>query len=171
MPATRAFAVALALACGALPLTAAAQWQWLDKDGRKVFSDKSPPPDIPAKNILKQPGVRAPVAEAEPATAATATAKMAGASLPKVTGRDGELEARRKQAESAEADKKKAQERADNEAQADSCKRAREAKATIDSGVRLSRVNDKGEREVMDDAARAAEVQRVQVVISRDCKA
>jgi hypothetical protein len=35
---------------------AQAQWQWVDKDGRKVFSDRAPPPDIPARNILRQPG-------------------------------------------------------------------------------------------------------------------
>ena len=48
---------ALCLAC-MLPLLAQAQWQWIDKDGRKVFSDRAPPSDIPDKNILKQPGSR-----------------------------------------------------------------------------------------------------------------
>ncbi|HZY15413.1 MAG TPA: DUF4124 domain-containing protein, partial [Ramlibacter sp.] len=37
--------ILLVLACS-VPLAAAAQWQWLDKDGRKVFSDRAPPPDI-----------------------------------------------------------------------------------------------------------------------------
>jgi hypothetical protein len=32
-----------------------AQWQWIDKDGRKVYSDRSPPSDIQEKNILKRP--------------------------------------------------------------------------------------------------------------------
>jgi hypothetical protein len=36
-------------------VTALAQWQWIDKDGRKVYSDRSPPSDIPEKNILKMP--------------------------------------------------------------------------------------------------------------------
>ena len=45
----------LALAC-TVPLAATAQWQWLDKDGRKVFSDKAPPPEVPANRIVKQPG-------------------------------------------------------------------------------------------------------------------
>ena len=58
--------VAHALLLG-LTLTAAiaaqAQYQWVDKDGRRVFSDRPPPADIPAKNVLTQPrGARAPQA-------------------------------------------------------------------------------------------------------------
>jgi ubiquitin len=172
MLSTRALAVAVALACGALPRAASAQWQWVDKDGRKVFSDKAPPPEVPAKNIVRQPGMRAPVAAADtPAVAASAApAKTAAASAPKLTGKDSALEEKRKQAAVAEQEKKKAQERENAEGGAENCKRAREAKATIDSGVRLARVNDKGEREIMDDAARSAEVQRLQAVITRDCK-
>jgi hypothetical protein len=168
MLSTRALAVAVALACGALPLSATAQWQWLDKDGRKVFSDKAPPPEVPAKNILRQPGMR-PVA-IEPAAAASAPVKAAVAA-PKLTGKDSALEEKRKQALAAEAEKKKAEEGETKAAQADNCKRAREAKGTIDSGVRLSRVNDKGEREIMDDSARSSEAQRLQAIIDRDCKA
>jgi hypothetical protein len=172
MPAIRALAVALAIACGALPLVASAQWQWIDKDGRKVFSDKSPPPDVPAKNILRQPGMRAPVAAEAPAAAASAVpARSVAANAPRVTGKDRELEEKRKQALAADAEKKKAQEREVLEAQADNCKRARESKTTLDSGVRLSRVNDKGEREILDDTARGAETKRLQDIIARDCKA
>jgi len=48
----------LAFVC-MVPLLAAAQWQWIDKDGRKVFSDRPPPSDIAPNRILKQPGQRA----------------------------------------------------------------------------------------------------------------
>jgi hypothetical protein len=34
----------------------------------------------------------------------------------------------------------------------------------------LSRVNSKGEREIMDDAARAAEAKRLQEIMAADCK-
>ena len=37
------------------------------------------------------------------------------------------------------------------------------------SGVRIGRVNTAGEREVMDDTARAAEAKRVQAVMAADC--
>ena len=44
------------------------------------------------------------------------------------------------------------------------------AKATLESGMRMARVNDKGEREVLDDAQRAAELKRVNAIIASDCK-
>ena len=47
------------LAGGALMLFASvsyAQYVWVDANGTKQFSDRPPPPGIPAKNILKQPG-------------------------------------------------------------------------------------------------------------------
>jgi type IV secretory pathway VirB10-like protein len=163
-------AFTLVLACS-LPLLAQAQWHWIDKDGRRVFSDQAPPPDIPAKNILRQPRARTqPTAEAAaptPAPAATPTT----ANAPKPAGKDPALEARRKQAEAAEAEKNKAREQEIAAARADNCKRAREAKANLDSGVRLSRINAKGEREFLDDAARAAETRRVEAVIASDCVA
>ncbi|MES2052695.1 MAG: DUF4124 domain-containing protein, partial [Pseudomonadota bacterium] len=40
----------LALAGASFSLTALAQWQWLDKDGRKVFSDRSPPAEVQEKD-------------------------------------------------------------------------------------------------------------------------
>lgn len=161
---------ALALACVcSLPLLAAAQWQWIDKDGRKVFSDQSPPPDIPAKNILRQPGGR-PVQPAAQAPAADSAAPAAAvASAPKVTGRDKDLEARKKQADAAEAEKKKAQDAAVAAQREENCKRARQAKASFDTGMKVATLNAKGEREVMDDKQRAAEVQRLQGVIASEC--
>ncbi|WP_427912142.1 DUF4124 domain-containing protein [Ramlibacter sp. MMS24-I3-19] len=165
---TAARALTLALAC-VLPLSAMAQWQWIDKSGHKVYSDQSPPPDIPAKNVLKAPSGRMPAADPAPAAEAPAAASTQAPGVLKVTGRDKELEARKKQAEAAEAEKKKAQDAAMAEAKADNCKRAREAKATLDSGIRLSRVNTQGEREVLDDNQRASEGQRMQDIIARDC--
>lgn len=165
---TAARALTLAFAC-VLPLSAMAQWQWIDKSGHKVYSDQSPPPDIPAKNILKAPSGRMPASDPAPVAAAVPAAPAPAANAPKVTGRDKELEARKKQAEAAEAEKKKAQDAALAEAKSDNCKRAREAKATLDSGMRLSRVNAQGEREILDDNQRASEGQRLQDIIGRDC--
>jgi hypothetical protein len=157
----------LALACAATPL-AFAQWQWIDKDGRKVFSDQAPPAGIPADKILRRPGNRP--AEAEPAAAAPAAASAtAAASMPKVSGKDKELEDKRKQAAAAEADKKRAQEEEQARAKADNCTRAKQAKATLDSGIRLTVTNAKGEREIMDDSARAAEAKRLDNAITRNC--
>ncbi|MEZ5608429.1 MAG: DUF4124 domain-containing protein [Burkholderiaceae bacterium] len=149
-------------------VSAVAQYQWVDKDGRRVFSDRAPPADVPAKNILSQPrggAVPAAVAATAPAPAASAAASKAPAA-----GTDKALEEKKKQAEAADAAKQKAEEARQVAARADNCKRAQGAKATLDSGMRMARINAKGEREVLDDAQRAAELKRVNEVIAASCK-
>jgi hypothetical protein len=166
----------LGLGC-ALPIIAAAQWQWVEKDGRKVFSDQPPPAHIPQASILKQPGVRAQAAAAAAAaptpaaSAGTAAAPAkAAASAPKISGKDKELEDKKKQAEAAEAEKARLEKEKQAKLRAENCGRARAAKADYDSGVRLARTNAKGEREIMDDSARAAEVARLQGILATECK-
>lgn len=160
-----------------LSMAASAQWQWMDKDGRKVYSDRAPPPDILEKNIMKRPGGRitpaapanTPASEALPALAA-ASAPAGSASAPKISGIDKELADKKKKAEEAELAKRKAEEERITKAKIENCARAKQAKATFDSGVRVARMNDKGEREVMEDGARAAEVKRIQAIMNADCK-
>ncbi len=77
---------------------------------------------------------------------------------------------KKKQAEAADAAKKKDAEAKQAAQKADNCKRAQEAKATLDSGMRIARLNANGEREVLDDQARAVEMKRAQDIISADCK-
>jgi type IV secretory pathway VirB10-like protein len=158
----------IALLVLALPSVCFAQWQWVDKDGRKVYSDQAPPPSVPAKNILRQPGVKGiPPAAAE--AAAVAEPAKPQASAPKLSGKDKQLEERKKQLDAAEAEKKKAQEEETAKLRAENCTRAKGAKTTYDSGIRIARTNEKGEREFLDDAARAAEAKRIQSIIARDC--
>jgi hypothetical protein len=159
----------LALVCS-VPLAASAQWQWLDSQGRKVFSDKAPPPDVAPNRILKGPkGTATAVAVPEPTSTAAPAAAATAANLPKPSGKDKVLEDRKKQAEAAEAEKKKAQEAQVAAARAENCKRATSSKATFDSGVRVAITNAKGEREILDDAQRAAEVKHLDAIIARDC--
>lgn len=159
-----------------ISMAASAQWQWTDKDGRKVFSDRPPPADILEKNILKRPGGRVTTprpADATPAAAAgvaAASAPLGAASAPKLSGVDKDLIEKKKKAEEAEAAKHKAEEEKITKAKVENCARAKQAKTGFDSGVRMARTNDKGEREVMDDAARATEVKRIQSIIDVDCK-
>lgn len=162
----RPLLMGLLLACSS---AAMAQWQWVDGTGRKVFSDTPPPASIPDRNILKKPGANAgaPVVAADPAKVATPAASAPAS--PQIPARDTELETRKKQVEEAEAAKKKAELERVVKARADNCERARKAKITIDSGVRLATTNAKGEREVMDDKARAAEAQRMDVIIRDEC--
>ncbi len=162
--------VLTAAAC-MMAMAVSAQWQWIDKDGRKVFSDRAPPADVQEKNILKRPGGRAVVANTAATTSVeTAAAPKSAASSPKPGGVDKDLEDKKKKAEEAELAKRKADEEKVLKAKIENCARAKQAKATFDSGVRIGRTNDKGEREVMDDTARASETKRIQSVIEADCK-
>lgn len=174
----------LSIAC-TWTLAATAQWQWLDKDGRKVFSDRAPPHEIPEKNILMQPGGMRPPSSASrtqaapPATAAatpTATTTATTASIPQLAassagaGSDKELEERKAQAQAAEAAKKKADEEKLAKAKADNCTRARQSKAAFETGKPLVQANAQGERIFLDENARSTESKRIESVISSDCK-
>lgn len=158
-----AFATLTALACSA----ALAQWQWLDNTGRKVFSDMPPPAGTPDKNILKTPGPRttaAPTPAAAPTAATTPTV-----AAPRPLGRDDQLEAKKKQAEEAERTQRKAETDRLAKARADNCERAQRAQATLNSGIRIATTNARGEREIMDDAARSSEATRLEAIVRSDC--
>lgn len=185
-------AKALVVTLGLLATTAFAQWTWLDKDGRKVYSDTAPPADVLDKNIIKRPGGQAGAANNAANSAAAAKAKLitdgvtsdqaiaaaapgasapqAPASGPKLSSVDKELEKKKKEKEDAEAAKKKEEEQRVTKAKIENCARAKTAKTTLDSGVRIGVTNAKGEREVMEDAARAAEIKRVQAIIDSSCR-
>lgn len=159
---------ALALA-GALLAAgpALAQWQWVDSSGNKVFSDMPPPAAVPEKNIVKRPGAR-PAAAAPAAPAASPEGAADGAS-PAAGGSDPQLEARKKQAEQAEQARRKAEADKQAKARAETCERAKRSRDTIDSGIRLAITNAKGEREFLDDKARAAERERAEALIRSSC--
>ncbi len=150
------------------PAIVSAQWQWIDKDGRKVYSDRAPPADIPEKSILKQPSgaVRPPASPAatQPASAASA------ASAPQASGKDAALEAKKKQAEDEEDAKRKSAADKAAKDKALNCERARATLTVLKSGVRMKLPNAKGEMEFVSDADRAAEIERVQGFVTNECK-
>ncbi len=141
-----------------LSLQAIAHWQWLDKDGHKVFSDRAPPPEIPEKNILQRP-----------VTLPTATPPQATASSPRLGGVDRELVEKKKKVEEAEAGKRRADDDKVAASRAENCARAKRAKVSFDSGRSIARSNEQGEPEILDAAGRAAELKRIQAIIDVDC--
>jgi hypothetical protein len=163
------FSRALALATLMLLSTgsASAQWQWIDGTGNRVFSDTPPPAGTLDKNILKRPGTPRPTASiSAPASSSTSTTAAAAA---KPSGKDNELEARKKQAEEAEQAKKKAELEKFTKARAENCERAKRAKNTMASGMRITTTNAKGETEFLDDKARAAETRRIEELVQSEC--
>jgi hypothetical protein len=160
--------VASALLGAALPW-AQAQWQWKDQEGRRVYSDQPPPITVPDKDIFKRPAAaREPAAATADNASAPSSAASASASLP-LSGKDPVLERRKKEAETQEAAQKKAQAEKAASIRQDNCARAKRAKAQLDSGQRIATINAQGEREIMGDSARSAELKRLAEVIQSDC--
>ncbi|WP_333907337.1 DUF4124 domain-containing protein [Delftia acidovorans] len=184
MHATKLVLLAALAACS---LSAAAQWQWVDATGRKVFSDRAPPPDIPAKNILRQPGGSAPAqaaaapstapaatdAATQPAADATAQASPAAAAKDakdaKPAGTDKALEEQKRKAEAQEAAKAKAEKDRIAKDRQENCARAKQAKTALSSGGLLAHTNAQGERGFMDEATRNSELKRADATIASDC--
>jgi len=161
---------------GALVVTPAfAQWKWVDSGGRVQYSDLPPPAGVPEKDILQRPNGtqrRAPLTTAATPAAPASAASGSSGLTPKTV--DSDLEAKRQKAEQDEAAKKKADQKAEEAkiaaAKADNCSRAKTQLRALDSGVRIARTNEQGEREVLDDAARAQEAKRARDIVSSDCK-
>ena len=159
---------------------AQAQWVWRDANGRMTASDLPPPREIPDRSILQRPeaprigATGAPTTTAAPASPAIlgppalpATAASAPAAPSPL---EAELQTRRKAAEQEQAAKAKTE--ADKQAavRTENCGRARNQVAALDSGQRIARFNDKGEREVLDDRGRTEEMRRARQVIASDCR-
>ena len=125
-----------------------------------------------SKDILSRP----PGSDAKPrptAPAAAASAAEGSTIVPTKTAStnvDPELEARKKKIEQDEAAKVKEAEDKRAAEMKDNCLRARSQMASLESGIPIRRVNEKGEREVLDDAQRAAEMARAKEVIAATCK-
>jgi len=134
----------------AVPPAGAALYKWVDANGRTVYSDQVPP------------GVVAePVGGAAPAANPDAAKQLA----------NKEAEFRKRQMDRAEDAKKAEKARTDNTKLAALCQQAR---AQI-TGLRaentvIYRLNEKGERVVLDEVGRKAEIGRVELLMrERNC--
>jgi hypothetical protein len=152
-----------------------AQYKWKDARGQLHVSDLPPPADIPQRDILQRPAPARPAAATpSPATpgaaGGAASAPRAASAGASAAGADPELTRRRQLAE--QQARQKAQEDAARQAaqRAENCGRARDQLAMYQSGQRLVRRNRAGEREVVDEATRQAEMRLAQRVIASDCR-
>lgn len=146
-------------------LPCAAQWKWRDAQGRIQYSDRPPPTDVRDRDILTRPAA---------APAAPRTAPAASAATPPMTASaptsDPALEARRRQVEAPQEQARREEEARLARQKVENCARAKEYARTVESGQRISRTNDKGEREFLDDAQRAREAARAREIIASDCR-
>ena len=159
---------------------AAEIYQWRDARGQVHYSD-APAAGADAKPMRaasRPPTPRTTVGEvagdAEDANAAGKTAPGNGnasaePAKPKTLAAK-EVEFRQRRAEAAEASAKAETERQRAAARERDCGQARNQLAALESGQRMARFNSDGEREVLDDAARAEEAARARTYVESACK-
>ncbi len=144
--------VIIALTAG-LPLlaapAAATLYKWTDAGGRVVYSDQPPPGDVKSEVLGPVPAPTNPNAAKELAT------------------KDAELKQR--QAQRAEQGTKADKARVDAARKVDMCAQVRGQIRAYESDVPIYRLDDKGERVYVDDAARQKERERLQAVQREQC--
>lgn len=128
---------------------------WKDASGQTHYSDL-PPPGVDAKPL--DSGILPPGGSTEE------TGK-AGKSLA-----DQELEFRKRRAERMEQESKQADETVRKDKLARQCADARRQLAALESGQRVGKFNDRGEREILDDKQRETEAERLREALAERCK-
>ena len=149
---------------------------WKDANGKTIIPD-SPPPraaKAPARSSDgdgKNSGYALPTDKADAAQGKNTQANGNGAptTAPK-TMADKDLEFRKRQLENRDKEEKAAQEAQDKARRQEECKRASEYLAALQNGQRIARFNDKGEREIIDDAQRDSEIARSRQSVNELCK-
>lgn len=182
---TTSWMVAIALA--GFSASALAQWQWIDGEGRKVFSDRPPPPTVPPHQILKAPRGAAqavPSATYGPPPQVREDEKEAGgdSAVPAQVDAPAQAQAQsqaqlQRAVEEAEAAAQRAElarrnaeiEKRNAQARQANCNNARARLVQLEPGRRVSTVDAQGNVGFMDDAMRAAEREQAQQAIRANC--
>lgn len=129
-------------------------YQWKDKSGQIVYSDNPPPGNIPSRRLRRDAVGEISGQDAAPAKSVA----------------DQDLEMKKRQQEQSEKQAKSDKESADSKARAQNCEMAKNQLAALESGQRIARFNAQGEREYLDDAQRATEVERTRKAVADSCK-
>jgi hypothetical protein len=162
----------LLVALAAAP-DASAQYQWRDANGRTVYSDMPPPASVPPSAVQRAPARQTP-AGTSGGSGATATAPAmaapAPAAAPAPTLADREMEFRKRRMEREAAERKAAEAQAQSQRAAAACEDSRAQVRTLESGMRVARVNERGEREFIDDSTRASQLEAARKSVRELCR-
>jgi len=152
---------ALLLAALAAAASAGEIYHWKDKEGRANYADTPPPGNTPTRTLSGRVTEFPVPPQPENAQGAKSGATSAAEEAVELRKRQAQAADKQAQAEKAAAD---AVERRTN------CERARNQLAALESGQRVARFNDKGEREYLDDAQRAQETDFARKAADSWCK-
>lgn len=131
----------------------------------------APPAGLSAPAAMAPPtgggmAAAAPAMGGPPPGMATPSSAASGTAM---TAADRELEFRKRRMERAEAERKAAEDAAKKKEMAAACDDTRNQVRTLESGMRVSHVNEAGERVVMDDATRASKLAAAQNALRKNC--
>lgn len=149
----------------------AQQFKWVDKDGRVRYGDV-PPAGVKATPLKPPPGPAVqPGASSKDGKAAK---DGKGAKDTKKTGpltaKEQEEEFRKRQAEQKKAEEKAALEEKERAANKQNCDNARTQLRELESGQRIARTNEKGERVFLEDDQRARDTAAARKAVAEWCK-
>ncbi|MGB7298346.1 MAG: DUF4124 domain-containing protein [Burkholderiaceae bacterium] len=180
----------IAITLSTLALTPVfAQYQWRDTKGRMVFSEFPPPSSIAKSRIikgltLKPRPVQKAADEAAALAASDATDTLASANKtskptapnadPIVASSASRLADRLAEYDKRRAEKLKAEKESDEKdklaaRQKDLCRNLNMDNRSLTSGRRLARINEKGEREIIDEKARITRLNENKELIAKHC--
>ncbi len=171
--------VAIAILLATATVTAQV-YKWVDKDGKVQYSDTPPPvdgKDAPKKVDIKPASGAAGSPAAKTDAAKTDAAKKGGdkdaakaAQNKPLTLEERNKESEKRRTEQAEAEKKAAEQAKVDKANQDRCKEATRYMRDLETGRPISTTDDSGERKMLDDNARAAELARARNAMNESCK-
>lgn len=165
--------VTLAFIVSALAAPALGQWAWKDDNGRVVYSDRPPPSSVKADRIVRQPNNAQTVVPSQAGQAAPAPSQPASDARPAASGpkslAEQEMEFRKRQQDRADAERKAQEEQSRSAAKAAECERSRGYLRVLEDGGRVARTDSSGNQEFLDDAQRAAEIDRTRKIVQQVC--
>jgi hypothetical protein len=160
------FVLVLGAALFAAVPAAAQLYKYVGPDGKIQYSDRLPPDGRKAEKVTSS---RISSVGPGGAPAAATSGEAATSSAPKTAAEQEQAFRQRRidADEKARKDEKLAQEQRQK---AESCAGARRELAGLQSGARVARLNEQGERVYLDDAGIQGEISRIQREISVGCK-
>ncbi|MDD3353627.1 DUF4124 domain-containing protein [Zoogloea sp.] len=146
------------LACASSLALAQGVYSWKDASGRVHYSDL-PPPGLDVRTVSK-PSLPPPARDNRATPAASAPPSYV----------EKEQAFRKRRAEAAEAEEKARKEQISEELRARECSESRAQLAGLESTDRVVRFGENGERLLMNQEEREAEINRTRRAMERACK-
>ncbi len=152
-------------------LSQAEIYKWKDKDGKVRYSDTPPPSNVKQETIIgkkkpAEPTGKEPLAPVDKAPVAP-SAEIPKNTEPPISPEDLAAQKRQKNAEAEKNNK--LEKEAEVKRKAENCSAAKANMETYTQGGRVYKMNEKGEREYLDESGFKAGREKAQQEINENC--